>query len=476
MQPRALACAAALGLLAIAAPSAAQQDDLLTLDEVVAELGDDPAVVEDLLRRLGGGAAAAGFVTPAQRRELLGAVRRGDRSALRRFPTLTVPALGEAVRLAGAASTARERRRRGLDPKPSQGGDGGLGGGPRGVRRLLREPLGIPTGGPPLAEGSLLKDLGYGLQYGDVVDPEKASRHPDSARLANLLNRLAENDPTARSGDRFSVEFSGEVADSVPRLLELLIASGHTVEVRDARYAANFGDLRFRGHDVATPFWLDTEVAVPGREGTLRVPAAHSQHEVVVRGPRVNADVSFFFGIDGKAEFRPMASRGQGWIGGVVAHVYRGERAIEAARMAGEVHRAMVDKQRAHPDLPYGGYYALGVCNDSNALVELHMTGKTTLYPLTRDLRYFQGSGEVDRLARRLPVDGRGAPLGEDGLRRVLGSIPYADLDAVPWPELREDLRRLGATGLRPGDAKGLAGQQALQGGDEPTEAPAKGR
>ena len=35
--------------------------------------------------------------------------------------------------------------------------------------------------------------------------------------------------------------------------------------------------------------------------------------------------------------------------------------------------------------LPFGGYFALGVCNDANAMIELAMQGATSLYPLTRD-------------------------------------------------------------------------------------------
>ncbi len=46
---------------------------------------------------------------------------------------------------------------------------------------------------------------------------------------------------------------------------------------------------------------------------------------------------------------------------------------------------------RNSPDLPFGGYYALGVCNDVNAMIELHMQGETSLFPLTHDSDLFAG-------------------------------------------------------------------------------------
>lgn len=61
------------------------------------------------------------------------------------------------------------------------------------------------------------------------------------------------------------------------------------------------------------------------------------------------------------------------------------------------------------------------LCNDSNAFIEQALNGKTTLYPLTRDPRFYTGSGEIDRLSRLMPIDGRGQPTD---LSRVLASLP----------------------------------------------------
>jgi hypothetical protein len=65
--------------------------------------------------------------------------------------------------------------------------------------------------------------------------------------------------------------------------------------------------------------------------------------------------------------------------------------------------------------------------------------------------RYFAGDGEVDRLARALPVDGRGDRTDPG---RILGSLPVGDVSELPLPELRADLERVSAarsSGSTPG-------------------------
>ena len=127
------------------------------------------------------------------------------------------------------------------------------------------------------------------------------------------------------------------------------------------RYFANFGDLIYHGRDVLTPFWIDTGLPVPGTDRALLVPVSHSQHEFIVRGSVVNADLSFYFGIDGEAVFRPSVTRDQAWVMGKVAHRYRSAEALEVTRLAGGIVRAYTAIKQRHPELPFGGYYALGL-------------------------------------------------------------------------------------------------------------------
>ena len=43
-------------------------------------------------------------------------------------------------------------------------------------------------------------------------------------------------------------------------------------------------------------------------------------------------------------------------------------------RIAGSIVRTYSAIKQRHPELPFGGYYALGVCNDVNAMIELKMS------------------------------------------------------------------------------------------------------
>lgn len=253
-----------------------------------------------------------------------------------------------------------------------------------------------------------IKDLGLGLSFGDE------------------LLTLKDN----------SVEWAARLNQTNPaEALRQLRADGHTIEIRDRRYFANFGDLKYKGRDVLTPFWLDTGIAIPGQGRNLLVPAPHSQHEIYINGPNVNASLCFFFGIDGKAIIRPIDTKDQAWVLGHTAHVYKGDQALEAMRLIGEVIRVYAAIQQAHPDLPFGGYYALGVCNDPNAIIETKLTGKTTLYPLTHDKRLFTGFGEISDIVAGLPQDE--SSTSKD---RVIGSLPVASPQQLPLANLRADL------------------------------------
>lgn len=467
---RALVAPLALALL-LASTASAQPRDHLRLDELAAELRGNPQALEALdalLADMGTRPGAGAMLTPGQRAQLretlLNALRTGDVAALERAPALTVGEMGLAMNVATAAHGARA-----TVGGQAASADATTGvGHPPASARAQREPLGLPVGaassqatpGPtaptapttPAAPAGPAAALGaLGIAPRKVLDPDLVTREADSARMADVLNRLAVN-PTARP--LLFITEAGREAATPADLLRLLQETGHTVRVEDVRTFADFAGLTASGRDLAAPMWADTELAVPGR-GTLKVPVTHSQHELVVRGPRVNVDVSFYMGIDGDAKFRAMTGKRAAWTGRRVAHAYDDDRAVEAIRVAGEVRRSFEANRAAHPELPYGGYYTLGVCNDSNAFVEHAMTGRTTLYPLTRDLRFYQGPGEIDRIARAMPNDGRGQPADLD---RVLASLPVddplGDPDALAFPALRDDLRALAA-------ARAARGQQA---------------
>jgi len=417
-----------IGMLMCRAPLLADEAPWLPVSQVMSELSQNPDFVAALYTRLGRNPKAGGILGPDEIKRLRELILGKNFEALDRFPGMTIPGMGRAVRLAAAAMNHSADK---ANPQPEVV--------ERADRAAIEEELGIPAAGEPPAPDAYLRSLGFGLEAGDRIDPELAGRYADSLRLAEVLNRLSLNSPDNAS--RYRVVIGGQPVDTPSALMNALTEAGHDLEVRDSRYFANFGDLIYHGRDVFTPFWIDTGITVPGTDRPLLVPVSHSQHEFVVRGPVVNADLSFYFGIDGEAMFRPSVTRDQAWVMGMVAHRYRGAEALEATRLAGAIVRTYDAIKQRHPDLPFGGYYALGVCNDVNAMIELKMQGETSLFPLTLDPQFFRGSGEVSRLALRLPLDnGRDA---KPEPRRILGSIPVAELSALPLPSLRKDLEEV---------------------------------
>ena len=207
------------------------------------------------------------------------------------------------------------------------------------------------------------------------------------------------------------------------------MATGHSVTVTDSRYFANFGHLHWNGRDVMMPFFVNSQILLPGTKRPLLVPVSHAEYEWHIRGPKLNADVSFYFGIDGKAEFRTMDQLDQAWVMKRNAHTYGGSDALDVTRLAGSIVRTYMRLHAAHPAIPFGGYFGFGVCQDVVAAIELKMTGKTTLFPNTADGRFFVDprDAEVNELIRRLPKDRDGKP---PGVERIFGSLPVGSSDA----------------------------------------------
>ncbi len=153
------------------------------------------------------------------------------------------------------------------------------------------------------------------------------------------------------------------------------------------------------------------------------MPVSHAEYEWRIRGPKINADISYYFGIDGKSEWRTMDTLDQAWVLKRAAHTYTGAQAIEVTRLTGLLTVAYMHQQQRHPDLPFGGYYTLGVCQDGVSAIEHHMTGRTTLFPNTADASLFDDprDAEVNTLIAAIPKDRNGAPPDAE---RIFGSLP----------------------------------------------------
>jgi hypothetical protein len=240
--------------------------------------------------------------------------------------------------------------------------------------------------------------------------------------------------------------------DSPENLVHLLEETGHTATVDDARYFANFGHLHYKGEDVMMPFWVNTHLLVPDSGSSFRlprpllIPVSHAEYEWHIHGPLINADISYYFGIDGKSEWRTMDTLDQTWVMKRNAHEYTGAQAVEVTRLASALTVAYMHQHERRPRLPFGGYYALGVCQDGVSAIERRMTGHVTLFPNTVDAALFDDprDPEVNDMLANIPKDRGGiAPAPA----RIFGSLPAAPasdaahaFDAITIPGLAADL------------------------------------
>lgn len=482
----ALLCVVSCRSRRYAAPTGPMPPRTVLLSAMMQELSDQPGFTDAVLREMqSGGKKGAALLTPELLRRLRELILGKDWEGLNRFPGWTMRAITPTVGAAGhlvrsdAATPGGERDQLADGPAGDRASDGSgtavspavdagaaTGGtsnaGAPNLDRLpsAQEVAGVIDVGELALDQeravdldqrsqaettlspALVKQLGFGVISGDGPDPELIKTHAESVRLARLLNRLSLNHMNISGAEAARVVTAAvgdHVAHSPEELVAALVATGHTVRVADARFFANFGHFHYKGQDVMMPFWVDTQLEVPHTDRPLLVPVAHAEYEWQVRGPRVNADVAFYYGIDGRAEFRTMDEHNQPWVLGRFAHVYTGEQAREVTRLTGRMALAYMHQHVARPELPFGGYYTLGVCQDVVAAIEKHMTGKATLFPNTADARLFNDprDAEINELIAAIPKDRTGATLDPG---RVFDSMPTTDLRAITIPGLADDL------------------------------------
>jgi hypothetical protein len=433
----------------------------ILLSQMMRELSAQPGFTETLIQQLEGaahgGKRGPALLTPSLVDELRKRILGKDWQGLDRFPGWTMREINRTVRLVGDAvsahkSTSDSSNRFNASTwaiTPQRFLDLG----PYALDHIQTLSLDKPSTLPAFSEQGIVTSLGDGVVRGDGPN-QLALNHAESQRLADVLNRLAAN---ALDGAKpFTVAIDGQTSTTPQALIEALAATGHQITVIDARYFANFGHLHYRGQDVMMPFWINTRLVVPGTGGPfgigarpLRVPAAHAEYEWSVRAPNgrsgINADISYYFGIDGKSEWRTMDTLDQPWVLKRAAHTYTGGQAVEVTRLAGLLTVAYIHQHEKRPQLPFGGYYLLGVCQDGISAIEQHMTGKATLFPNTADTSLFDDprDAEVNLLLAAIPKDRGGSPPQPE---RIFGSLPTEPgsddgFDAITIPGLAPDLK-----------------------------------
>jgi hypothetical protein len=429
-------------------PEQPMPPNTILLSGMMRELSATPGFTDALLAHLDQGAKKGpALLTPALMKRLRDLILGKDWQGLDRFPGWTMDAVNPTVGVITRKATKSP-------PETAMGTPSGAPNEAWPVQgsKVITEYLDLgsyspdkeetvsldkPSTLPGLDDATLVTELGAGVVRGDVGNPKLAPMHAESQRLADVLNRLSLNGVGGAATG--SAEIDGKSASTPEALIQALMATGHTVVVADGRYFANFGHFHFKGQDVMMPFFIDSQIGIPGTKRSLMSPVSHAEYEWQIRGPKVNADVSWYFGIDGKSEFRTMDTLDQAWVLGRHAHEYRDADAVEVTRLVGMMVVAFMHQHLRRPDLPFGGYYALGVCQDGVAAIEKKMTGHDTLFPNTADGALFDDprDAEVNAMMLAIPKDRNGAPPAPE---RIFGSIPTTNFREVTIPGMATDL------------------------------------
>jgi hypothetical protein len=439
-------------------PEGPMPPNTVMLSEMMRELSATPGFTDALLAQLDkGGKKGPALMTPALIKKLRELILGKDWQGLDRFPGWTMqevnPTVGVITRVAAKYPGTSPGTPSGAPTETLPAVRSGqiaefLDLGSYSLEKAEMVSLDKPSTLPGLSDEALVSEMGAGVVRGDGPNPRLAPMHPESQRLADVLNRLGGN--ALDGAATVTAEVEGRTATTPQALVEALMATGHSVMVVDARYFANFGHFHTKGQDVMMPFFVNSQIAIPGTSRafgpprSLLVPVSHAEYEWQIRGPKVNADVSWYFGIDGKAEFRTMDTLDQAWVLGRHAHEYRDADAIEVTRLVGKFLIMYMHQHLSRRDLPFGGYYPLGVCQDGVAAIEKKMTGHDTLFPNTADAALFDDprDAEANAMMLAIPKDRSGAPPSPE---RIFGSLPVTDFHLITIPGLASDLEAVHA-------------------------------
>jgi hypothetical protein len=435
----------------------------ILLSGMMRELSATPGFTDALLAQLNGNKQGPALMSPALLKTLKDMILGKDWQGLDRFPGWTLSTINPTVKIAGRIVTKKAdgtatHEDPGVDesapldhgPATTERVKPYIDLGPYMLEKAETIDLDKPSPLPGFTTDGIVSELGAGVVRGDGANEKLAPLHAESQRLADVLNRLSMNELTHVAKATASV--AGKIAVTPEEVMTALIATGHTVTVYDARYFANFGHFHYkrRGSDIAEevmmPFWIDSQIAIPGTDRSLLVPVSHAEYEWEIRAPEgkpgINANISWYFGIDGKSQFRTMDTQDQAWVLGRHAHTYRDKDAVEVTRLVGRMVVAFMHQHLRRPDLPFGGYYPLGVCQDGVAAIEKKMTGSDTLFPNTADAALFDDprDAEVNAMMAAIPKDHDGDLPEPD---RIFGSLPTDNLHAITVPGLADDLARV---------------------------------
>jgi hypothetical protein len=444
-------------------PETPMPPNTILLSQMMRDLSAQPGFTDALIKQIdSNGKKGPALLTPKLITELRKRILGNDWQGLNRFPGWTMSEINPTVRVIGheAGKSKNLEATSSVHPgaptsaaQPTQLLDLGPYALDKSETVSLDDPPN-PSIFPPFTTNGIVTNLGDGVTRGDGPN-NLAPEHSQSQQLADILNRLAANN--LDNAQPFTATFANQSATTPQQLIAILQQSGATITVTDTRYFANFGHFHYQPQgashpeDVMMPFFVNSQLKVPGTTNRpLLIPVSHAEYEWHIRsaagahGPVINASVSYYFGIDGKSEWRTMDTLDQSWVLKRNAHTYTGAQAVEVTRLAGLLTVAYMHLHAAHPSIPFGGYYAFGVCQDGVSAIEKKMTGHVTLFPNTADDSFFNDprDAEVNAMIAAIPKDRNGQ---KPDAERIFGSLPTAPdaqghFTAVTIPGLAPDL------------------------------------
>lgn len=241
----------------------------------------------------------------------------------------------------------------------------------------------------------LLPDLYMGA--GDAIKTHTNRQIVQNRLLSILFNRLAANYLRKEVSDltEFTVQLDAhsEALTDPPALTQALIQSGHSVAARSSCRVTTFGfTLSVKEQDEKDSSiveWFHIPLALPLRSGIeasdgTHVPA-YLMHScigfTISAGPLIkdNLSVEFYHNQDGFCGWTSSHYTDLPWVNESVSHSLD---AVRATRFSGWL-ATCINSVALRINLPNGGYGSIGVCNDSAAVVDWAVRGKTHVYPIT---------------------------------------------------------------------------------------------
>lgn len=238
------------------------------------------------------------------------------------------------------------------------------------------------------------QEVAPGLYRGGFPNPDVDDASAKNRTvMAEVFDRLADN-ANLPAGDRFQVEFAGGTFTRTDTFLKKLKEEGYEVSATVEHRVANFAELLTKAPDgsfldVPAPLMVDVDLGGAGASNkSVEVPSIHSEVVFDIRPPKDAKDpevpaakIKWYQGVSATGFFPAEVDQTPAWTGKTVTDTFTGDdatRAFELASLMGDV----INQAAKDQGLYASGYGLTGVCNDSVAVLEMALTGRSTSYPL----------------------------------------------------------------------------------------------